>query len=165
MSNKVQLTPAEKLAIATALMDTGWDDIEDLPEYELLAIGTYRLNIDKCECIVTTEEGKQGLRVTWTFSVIDCIELANEADTKPEPGTMFTQSYFGEFGIKFMKRIFGNVCKAMEWPNPTVMVDNAANTKIMAVVGQRPDRNDKTKIYNDLLEAAIEGYVPETPQV
>lgn len=147
MTTKTTLTPEEKLQQFNALLAGTWDDVETLPDFTLWPVGTYLIRLTKG--VLDREKGSVGL----SAELVNVIELANpaqDAGKEPAEGAPYSERFFGSFGLGKLKRYFGEIAEAMGHSGIVDFLDNIGGLEFEATIGQRADKDDKTKFYNEI---------------
>lgn len=144
---KTTLTPEEKLQQFNALLEGNWDDVETLPEFSLWPVGTYLVRFTKG--VLDREKGSVNL----SAELVQVMELANpaaDAGKEPAEGAPYSERFFGSFGLGKLKRYFGEISEAMGHSGIVDFIDNIGGLEFEATIGQRADKDDKTKLYNEI---------------
>lgn len=103
----------EKLELFNALLEGDIDAIEDLPDFVNPATGTYILLSTKAEVgerdtkdKKTGEAGKDG-QIKVQFQITSVLEAAPTEQQLECVGNLTSQTFYGEFGVKQFKKLFG----------------------------------------------------------
>lgn len=141
------LTPEQKLANFNALLDGSWDDVETLPEFSLWPVGSYLIRVTKAK--LDREKGNVALFA----ECVQCMELANPArdeSATPAEGAPYSERFYGSFGLGKLKRFFGEISQNMGCSGIVEFIDQVAGMEFVATIGQRADKDDKTKLFNEI---------------
>lgn len=131
------------------LMDASLDDIADLPAFIAPPKGHYKLLVEKFEQKTINDKPAVSMNLT----VQGTLELANKSEAAVKDGTKFNLLYMmdNEFGQGAFKAVAKALAKGLGLNSPRVVEILAlTNISITAAVGQRPDKNDKEKIYSTI---------------
>lgn len=141
-----------KFGILSQMLSMSLDDIPDLPTYKAPPPGVYKLIIKK----IAEKDigGKTALEVQYTVS--DIIELA-DANTPEEdkvaPGGEFSEAFWFndpekiEMTLSVLKAKFGGLSEVLGTDNLLEILDKAEGMQVKAIITNRTDKNDKTKVY------------------
>lgn len=148
----------EKINAATALLDTTWDNIDDLPSYVQLLDSSSILTLQKGEFI--KDESKDSARVVITAEVKEILEVPEGLSYQSKvaetvPGSLVSFSYSGDVGIRAMKRDWMQVIEGLQAPSPAAFLEGLAGAEIAVTTKSRKDRNDPDKRYTDLVTATL----------
>ena len=146
------LTPEQKVELFNAWAEADWDDVETLPDFSLWPVGSYHIRLTKGT--VDREKGSAGIMA----EMVACLELANPAEDEsklPAEGAPYSERFFGTFGLSKMKRFFGEISQNMGCRSSVEFLDSCSGLELVATIGHRADRDDKTKIYNELKAVAL----------
>lgn len=89
-----------------SLLDSTTDAVPDVPDFVDPPSGAY---VIKCEKAVAetykSKDGAEGTRIRLTYSVVETLELASEADLPVPNGSLFSETFQAtEMGLSFFKR-------------------------------------------------------------
>ena len=154
MTTKSTLTPEEKIQQFNALLEGTWSDIETLPEFSLWPVGSYHIRLTKG--VLDREKGSVNL----SAELVQVLELANPAadeGKQPAEGSPYSERFFGSFGLGKLKRFFGELSEAMGQSGLVEFIETCGGMEFVATVGQRADRDDKSKLYNEIKAIVVAG--------
>ena len=150
------------LSLLQGILAKPLTEVADLPEFVTPPPGTYRLLVSKVASKVIGDKPA----VSVEYTVLQTIELADKDDKPLEPGAMTGEAFFFgdeskiETALSVMKSRFGALaeplglaadCSVLE------LLDKLEGVEIQCTIGNRADKNDKTKLYSsfrDLMVAA-----------
>lgn len=141
-----------KFGLLAGMLSMSLDDIPDLPSYKAPPPGVYKLIIK--EIAEKDINGKTALEVKYVVS--DIIELS-EADTPEEdkvaPGGEFSEAFWFNdpekitMTLSVLKSKFGGLAEACGTVDLLEILTKAEGMQVQAIVTNRTDKNDKTKVY------------------
>lgn len=143
-----------EVATFDALLDTNLENIEDLADFELFPKGVYQLMGGNVKIIEADGDKDSGVQLT--MSNVAAIELENPDEEPPKEGSLLSQRFTGEFGVKMMKKVFGDVMAKIGATTPREFLDQFEGLEFAAQISHRRDKNDKDKVYNDIKLAVIQ---------
>lgn len=148
------------IELFNALLQSPLENIEDLPDFELFPIGSYRV---KCENMkVDIQQEKNSAAIKAIFSNMYSIEMANEEAEAPKEGSLLGGQWAKEFGIKKFKKVFLPAMEELGCGSIPEFIEQAPGMEFNITVGQRPDNNGKLNeagdgplLYNEIKTAQI----------
>lgn len=149
---------SDQLNVFDAMLDTDVDNIEDLPEFETFAPGAYMLQAGKVKLVPADPSKEKDGGVMLMFSNAGVMELADPEGTEAaKEGALISASFYGEFGIKRLKAVFGDAMASVGANTLREFLDQFEGLTFAAAVQNRKDKNDPTKVYNDIKSVVIPG--------
>lgn len=144
----------DKLALFNSMLETGFDDIENLPDFVNLLDGSFLLNIEKVEIGKTQDETNGSVSIR--CSLVETLGRP-EVGEWPElaPGSLVNFRYYGDFGIKKLKKEWAEVIAGLQCPTPAAFIDMAAGATIAVTTRSRADKEDKSVRYTDVVSAVL----------
>lgn len=140
---------SEKVSLFTGLMGTSWDDIENLPDFANPVNGNYLMQVSKAEVRIDEENDKASIGII--CALVETVETDVPLETPYPEGTLVSFRYFGDFGIKKFKKDFNQVREALGASTPEELLDMLEGTTVMGTLRQRPDRDDPSKVYSEIV--------------
>jgi len=141
-----------KFGLLAGMLAMSLDDIPDLPSYKAPPPGVYKLLIK--EIAQKDINGKVALEVKYV--VVDIVELA-EPETPEEdkvaPGGEFSEAFWFndaekvEMTLSVLKAKFGGLSELLGTNNLLEILEKAEGLQVQAIITNRTDKNDKTKVY------------------
>lgn len=141
-----------KFGLLAGMLAMSLDDIPDLPVYKAPPPGVYKLIIK--EIAEKDINGKTALEVKYV--VTDIIELS-EPDTPEEdkvaPGGEFSEAFWFndpekiEMTLSVLKAKFGGMAEAVGSNQLLEILEKVEGMQVQAIITNRTDKNDKTKVY------------------
>lgn len=130
-----------------ALLTGGWDNIELPPEFANFPSGLYSMTIESM-----AHDAAEGF-IAVKMSLTAAIEVPESDIALPAEGSLFYTRYslarkgnaLGDF-----RRAFEHVSAALGSTTPQEFIEQAAGTKVIAELRARRDKQDATRIYNDI---------------
>lgn len=130
-----------------ALLTGGWDNIELPPEFANFPSGLYSMTIESM-----THDAAEGF-IAVKMSLQGVIEVPESDIPVPAEGSLFYTRYslarkgnaLGDF-----RRAFEAVGNAIGATNPAEFIEQAAGTEVVVELRARRDKQDATRIYNDV---------------
>lgn len=147
-----------ELDLFTSLLETHVDNIEDLPEFETFPLGSYNFKCEKLE--VSIDQAKGSAAIKGIFSLVAALELVNDEDEAPKEGSLLSQQWGKEFGLKKFKKVFLPNFEAMQCNTLAEFIDQAAGMEFTMTIGHRKDKEKlddagQPVIYNDIRTAIL----------
>ena len=147
--------------MSTDLIDFEIDRLEDLPAFAVMPAGVF-----KVEGLAITQKDVEaiGKVVELTFKVLETVELKNPRDIAPEINSSHTFGYpldipGNERGTSFsqgaLKVVLSALAKYYQVSTLSEVTTKFPGTMLQIVVTNRPDKNDKTRIYDSIKEIVI----------
>ena len=132
------------------LLDMNLDDFADLPEFLVPPPGTYNLLLKSME--IKTINEKTAIEIN--FSILSTVELVNAEDTAPTEGGAFSTLYImdNEFGQGAFKAATANLKEALGVNTPRELIESSAGSEVVAVITNRKDKKDPSKVYIKLVD-------------
>jgi hypothetical protein len=147
-------TEAKNIVPIEDLMDASIDDLKDLPPFIVPPVGHYKLQVSLERKVVNTHPCVEA-----QFVVQETLELKNLAEAPVENGTKFSTLYTmdNEFGQGNFKLFLAPLLEGLGLQGKKVseVVASVKNVVIAATVKQRPDKEDKDKIYANVVNAEL----------
>jgi len=147
-------TEAKNIVPIEDLMDASIDDLKDLPPFIVPPVGHYKLQVSLERKVVNTHPCVEA-----QFVVQETLELKNPAETPVENGTKFSTLYTmdNEFGQGNFKLFLAPLLEGLGLQGKKVseVIASVKNVVIAATVKQRPDKEDKDKIYANVVNAEL----------
>jgi len=146
---KAKLSPEEEAQLFMALLSTDMDEIDRVSMgFVTLPDGSYLLSNIKAKVV------PDRLRISIVGEVGAVVELAKPAEVE-DGGAKFVGEKYGEnfnkaFGVQRFRTIFEPVMLALGTRDPMAAVQALNGTSLLITVGHRVDRDDKSKIYNEI---------------
>lgn len=130
------------------LLEANLEEIEDLPDYVTPPAGYYKLmvNVDK------KKKMKEKTAVQLKFTIVETIQLNNEAETRVKEGSIFTQAFFPDTSQekanrwRWLKKAVKPYLEASGAPNLSACLDAMDGQVITGVVSLRWN-DEKTMQY------------------
>lgn len=138
---------SENIDLMNSLLNTSFDDIEDLPDFVTPVPGAYNLGCVKAEFVTDEENDKAFVNIVW--QILGVVEQEKDKVDYPE-GTLFGTRYYGEFGIKKFKKIYAALIEQLNCSNAAELIDQMENAEVLAIVTNRSDKDDKSIKYADI---------------
>lgn len=146
---KAKLSAEEEAQLFMALLSTDMDEIDRVSMgFVTLPDGSYLLSNIKAKVV------PDRLRISIVGEVGAVVELAKPAEVE-DGGAKFVGERYGEnfnkaFGVQRFRTIFEAVMLALGTRDPSAAVQALNGTSLLITVGHRVDRDDKSKIYNEI---------------
>lgn len=120
-------------------------NIDEIPELgiKLWPNGTYAITFKAPE--LKGEADKK--RIVLAFTLDEVGELEDAGAQPPEVGAEHSLGYPLPTGVASLRTDFKEVFAAVGASTPSELLDQLNGYKVIATLGQRPDRTDKTRIY------------------
>lgn len=148
----------ENINATQALLETGWDNIDDLPSYVQLLDSSSLLELLRGEFRV--DASKDSAAVIITAAVKEILDVpdnlsypATQRDIKP--GSLVSFRYSGDIGIRALKRDFSAVIEGLGATSPAAFLEGLAGAQIAVTTKSRKDRNDPDTRYTDVVTATL----------
>lgn len=142
-------------ALFEGLLQTSFEDIEDLPEYATFPNGVFKFLVSKAG----VDHEKAAIKLQ--FSKQLTVELAtnqHNADlADPKDGSLFGVTYGKEFGIKKFKQRWKGIVSQLGASTPEELLNRLEGQEVLMVIGGRFDRDDPTKYYNEIIDVTLAG--------
>lgn len=126
------MTDEQKAELAAAMLDSSFEDIQDLPDFINLPKGTFEVSNITSADITFNDKQEPVIRVVTEIG--ETVELAQFPNTPvteldpallPIPGSLTSFRYQGALGIQKFKKAFGPIIQAT---NPTISVREFVET-------------------------------------
>lgn len=152
---------SEALEKFSSLLEADIDNIEDLPEFEEYPAGVYKF---KCEGLKVEENTeKERGEIKGFFSLIEPVELANEADADnvPVAGSLLGGFWTDEKGIQRFKKIFVPVMQESGIRRIADFLPQAEGLEMILEVSRSEDKKGNVdakgnpRIYNNIQSAIL----------
>lgn len=149
-----------KFGILSTILMQSLDDIPDLPVYKAPPPGVYMIIIKSVAEKIINE--KTALEIQYT--VADIIELADATtaeEDKVAPGGEFSEAFWFnkpesiEKTLSVLKAKFGGLAVPLGTSNLLEILEKMEGMQVKCVITNRPDKNDKTKIYAAVRDVMI----------
>lgn len=147
-----------ELELFEQMLDLGYDQIEDLPDFILFPTGSYLFNCKGAE--IGVNKDKTSGQVKLMFELVDTMELANAELEPPKQGSLFMLTYQGKFGIQKFKKVFGDVWVQQGFASAREFIDNMVNMQFALSMKPKPNKDGKLDpdtqeviCYNDCITA------------
>lgn len=135
----------ENISKVSALLNTNWEEIENLPDFVAPQNGSYKFVVEKAE--VKTDEDNDKISVLVIMSIKETVETDVPMETPYPEGTLCSLRYFGEFGVKLFKKDWSHVQEAIGAASPAEVIDQLAGLEVFGTMRQRKDKDDPTKVF------------------
>lgn len=145
-----------------AILDAGWDDIPDLPDFVTLPNGMFKV---LCEDVkVNPAKGDKRAYIVLRFSVVSTLELGEgtpEAVALEVPtGSLFSQNFQDQEGkpgsaVSSLKKVFGDVGTALGASTPRALLDQLVGTELIVLNKLRADTKKEGMWYNTIKMATL----------
>ncbi len=116
------------------LLEVELDCIEDMAEFVLPPIGSYHIDITKCELGIVGDAMEAIILET---VLLDTIELKNSTDKPVADGTTLGLSYPPGFGLQKFTTTFGEAGKALGATNVRELIEVLNGASIVGTLGHR----------------------------
>lgn len=149
------MTDEQKLALAQAMMDASFDDIQDLAKFGQYPKGTYFVEgVQSAEIGLNNDNTQVVVRVIFvTGEAIELAQYPNVAAADlpegayPPPGSLYSAQWQGPMGIQRFKQIFEPVIKSIDpLMTPRQLVEMLAAGSVQGITIMNTRRNDKEKV-------------------
>lgn len=141
-----------RFAVLGQVLMQSLDDIPDLPVYKAPPPGIYKLAI-KSVAEKTINE-KVALEIQYTVAdVVELTDANTPEDQKVAPGGEFSEAFWFNDAEKIQKTLsvlkakFGGLADSLGTKNMLEILDKMEGMMVQAVITNRADKNDKTKVY------------------
>lgn len=133
------------------LLDADLDDLKDLPEFGVLPIGTYELEIH-WEAKTINDAPAQELKL----KVVEVVELSDPTETPPAVGAESSVLYFmdNEFGQGAFKKVVSAFSNTYGSTHIRTLVDATQGAVVRMVIGQSKSKKNDT-VYNSVKKVLI----------
>lgn len=135
-----------------SMLDAGWEDIALPPEYATFPSGVYLM---ECQGLVLKTEDNV---ILGTMSLLEAIEADESMGIAvPATNSLFSARFnlasakgnpVGEF-----RRVFEPVAKSLNANSPREFMEQAAGLQMVCSIVARRDKQDTTKIWNNINRA------------
>lgn len=139
-----------------ALLDTDLDNIEDLPEFELFSKGIYNLVGKTVKIMEADPDNEKDGGVMFVMENAGVVELENPEQEPTKEGALISTAFVGNFGMRKMKQVFGDVMTGLNCNTPREFLDQFVGAEFVAVVSHRKDKNDPDRVYNDIKNTVLQ---------
>lgn len=152
---KKDATAEEKLALSLAMLESGLDNIETLPDFVTPPKGSYFVeSVQKCEAGLNSDGTDVVIKGILVMG--DTIELASapgiDPTTLPEgsyppAGSLFSFQFHGAIGIQKFKKVFASVSDQLNPSMPVKeLVETLASGSVAGLTMITTLRADKEKV-------------------
>ncbi len=133
------------------LLDGELDDIDDLPEFKPFPDGSYILSVSMEEKDVN---GHQSIELSLKCKEVVEVDAAAEA---PRVGDTSSVLFMmdNEFGRGKFKAVARNFVEFAGTKNTRAIVEAVTEVECVAILGIRIDKKDTSKLYQNILEIAV----------
>lgn len=146
MNDSIQATELD----FDSLLDTSWDNIEDLPEFVTFPVGMYMFRGKDVKFMPADASKNKDAAVMLMAEMIQPMEISKDA-TPPQEGSLLGIYYSGKMGIQRMKKVFGELASSLGASNPKEFLDQFTGSEFGAAIKNRADKNDPDKVYNEVI--------------
>jgi hypothetical protein len=152
MSQAIE-TSSAALEAYTASLQTGWDDIEDVPDYVQLVSGSYKGVVTAASIeAITGTEGREDVGISkLTVQITECLEEG--AVTEGVVGGLAGFGFVGETGKKFIKKSMWEVIQTLGVTNIADLWEQLPGKEVLFVVKNtysKPDAEGNKKTFSNL---------------
>ena len=146
----------ENIEMTNALLNAGWNDIEDLPSYVDFPTGSYHVRCSKAEVKEPNpKDEKPDVAVRVHVELVAVLESTAESEKLPKVGDKAMFSFKGAEGIKRMKAALMQVATAINAASPSELVDRLEGLEFAITVQQSPNANNPDRPYTNLRTAVM----------
>lgn len=134
----------------TALLTGGWDSIELPPEFANFPSGLYGMVLESI-----THDVQEGV-IAVKCSLNSVVEVPESDIPVPAEGSLLYIRYnLGRKGnaLGDFRRAFEAVSQALGSTSPAEFIEQAAGTELVMEIKARRDKQDATRVYNDIRHA------------
>lgn len=133
------------------LLDADLDDLKDLPEFGVIPVGTYDLEI-KWEAKKINDSPAQELKL----KVVEVVELSDPTETPPAVGSESSILFFmdSEFGQGAFKKVVAAFSPVYGSTHIRTLVDSMQGSVVRMVIGQTTSKNNG-KVYNSVKKVLV----------
>lgn len=151
----------QQLSTFDALLGTALTDIRAVADYATYPTGTYLFTITKCEVSRAKpgEDAKESY-ISLQAELVGMIELGNaaDADKVPPSGSLYSERFtFIYDGVENFNKVFGEVGMAVGADTVAKLIEALPGMNLACTVRSRKDKQDATKVYNNLKSAKLVG--------
>ena len=134
------------------LLDATLDDLEDLPEYKSFPAGAYTISVTLEEKEVN---GHQSIEMVMTC--VEASELADATETPPKQGDTSSVLFMmdNEFGRGKLKAAATPLAAGLGTSTIRELIEQCKDVECVAVLGVRKDKNDASKLYQNIVELQV----------
>lgn len=136
------------------LMDLSLDDLKDLPPFEVPPVGHYKLRLS-----LAWKEVNDKQCIEAQFEVVETLELTDTSAQPCAAGTKFSTLFqlANEFGQGAFKELVKPLMEGLGLGGKKVseIVKEVQNVEIAATVKHRKDKNDKEKVYANVVNVTL----------
>lgn len=144
----------EEMKSIEDMMDMSLDDLKDLPPFEVPPVGHYKLGLS-----LAWKEVNDKQCIEASFEVKETLELTNATDAPCAAGTKFSTLFqlANEFGQGAFKELVKPLIDGLGLAGKKVseVVKEVQNVEIHATVKHRKDKNDKEKVYANVVNVEL----------
>lgn len=138
-----------------SLLDSTLDSLADLPEFKIFPAGAYNGTVR-----LAVKKMGENMGVEVTFTNAEVMELSDPASEAPAAGATTSVGFMlnNEYGQGAFKKVIVSLKEGLGLPEATTnreVMELAADTGVMAVFGVRADKNDATKLYQQLKSVTV----------
>lgn len=156
-------TAAEKFGALSQLVAVNLADIPDLPQYKTPPAGVYKWMIE----FLQQKELGDKTALVMVGVIVETIEVDDLDSWDPEelvkPGDKFSEAFWFndpdkvETTLGVMKLKFSGLAAPFGTENLLEILDKAEGCIVQSKIGNRIDKNDKTKMYAQTRDIILDG--------
>lgn len=151
-------TSSASLEAYKAGLQSGWDDIENIPDYVTLPEGSFKGIIQSADFSeLEAKDGKDAVGIS-RFTVLVSDNLDNPEAVEGIVGGLAQFSFMGEQGKARIKKSLWPVIEGLAVPNIDALWEQLPNKEIVFTVKttkSKPDADGVTKTYCNLVAAML----------
>ena len=136
-----------------ASLQTGWDDIEDVPDYVTLPEGTFRGIITDAKVeVIEGKDGKEDTAVS-KFVVQVTQNIDNPEVTEGIVGCLASYGYVGDFGKKMIKKSMWEIITGLGVANIADLWEQLPGKEVVFTTKttySKPDLEGHKKTYSNI---------------
>jgi hypothetical protein len=138
-----------------SLLDSTLDNLADLPEFKVFAPGAYNGSVE-----LSVKKMGENSGVELKFTNAETIELSDPTAETAAAGATTSVGFLlnNEYGQGALKAILESLRAGLQLPDTTTgreIMELSKGTQCMVVFTTRPDKNDKTKIYQGVKSVTV----------
>lgn len=151
----------DELQLTQGLLESSWDEIEDLPEFAMFPVSSAQFNVESMKAEPNHDRTKMAIKVLLKFEeVFDVAENQQYEIPVPAEGSLMSATYSGKFGIEKFKKDWLEVAQTLGANGPAELIEMVQGATVAVQIGIRPDKEKKNPetgqpvLYNEIKAVA-----------
>lgn len=138
-----------------SLLDSTLDSLADLPEFKIFPAGAYQGVIE-----LAVKKMGDNTGVEFSFTNQEVMELSDPSSEAPAVGATTSVGFLlnNEYGQGAFKKVIASLRDGLQLPETATnreVMEASKGATCVVVFGVRPDKNDKTRFYQQLKEVTV----------